>query len=586
MENAQVARVLSEIADVTELLGGNQFKVRAYRQAAQVVDLLPGPVSELWRQRSLTDLPGIGARIAAHIGELLETGVCEEHEELISQVPKDILELLRLEGVGPKTVFALWHSLGITSVDSLERACRDKSILRLPRMGETRARSILKAIERHRARQGRVPLHRVLPYADTILSRLRAVPGVRDAEVAGSVRRRRETVGDIDLLVASDDPAAVMRAFTRLPDVVQVSSEGPTKSSVRLSAGLQADLRVVPAEAFGAALHYFTGSKSHNIALRSRAVRRGLKLSEYGIFDRGGERLGGEREEEVFAAVGLPWIAPELREGAGEIEAAETGELPQLVEEDDLRGDLHVHSKASSDAKSSIEELAREARKLGHSYVAITDHSRSRPLGLDEAGILRQAEEIRRLDQKFAGRPHLLRGIEVDILPDGSLDLPLELLASLDCVVASVHSQFNQSRETMTRRIVRALASGVVHVLGHPSGRQIGARDPYDFDFDEVLSAAREHGVALEINSMPDRLDLDDKHCRLAKRAGVPLVISSDAHNTSHLRNLRYGLWVARRGWLEAGDILNTLPYPELLRRLRRKAKPARRRHAPERLSP
>lgn len=577
MNNAQVARILSEIADVMELLGENQFKVRAYRQASQVIDLLPGPVGELSRRRELTNLPGIGERIATHIGELLETGRCQEHDELISQVPPGILELLRIEGVGPKTVAALWHSLGITSVEALERACLDGSVQQLARMGETRAQSILKAIQRHRGRQGRTPLYHALPFAEAIVLRLRALPFVSRAEIAGSVRRRRETIGDIDVLVSSRSPARVMRAFAEMPDVVHVMAGGATKSSVRLSGGIQADLRVVPINAFGAALHYFTGSKTHNIAIRSRAVRMGKKLSEYGIFDREGERLGGANEEEVFEAVGLPWIAPELREGAGEIEAADAGTLPTLIEEHELRGDLHVHSKASSDGRSTIEELAGEARRLGRSYLAITEHSRSRPLGLDADALLRHAAEIRVLDKKLRGRPHLLTGIEVDILPDGSLDLPLEVLAALDCVVASVHSHFNQSRETMTRRIVRALRSGVVHVLGHPSGRQIGSRDPYDMDLEEVLDVAREQGVAMEVNAMPDRLDLNDKGCRLAKAKGVTLAISSDAHHTSHLSNLRYGVWVARRGWIEAGDVLNTLPYSELIRRLRRKGQPTER---------
>lgn len=571
MDNAQVARTLAEIADITELLGGNQFRVRAYRQAAQVVDLLPGPVSDYWREGKLVELPGIGKKIAGHIGELIESGACEEHEGLKSQIPMEILELLRLEGVGPKTVVALWHSLGITNLEALEKACHDGSILQLERMGKKRAESILKAIERHRARRGRIPLYRVLPYAENIVEQLRRLPNVTQAEVAGSLRRRRETIGDIDFLAASEDPESTVHAFTQLPDIVAVRAEGPAKASVRLAFGIDADLRVVSPDSFGAALHYFTGSKAHNIAIRSRAVRQGLKLNEYGIFDREGERRGGEEEREVFAAVGLPPICPELREGTGELEAAEANRLPKLVELSDLRGDLHIHSKASSDAHSSIEDIAKEARKLGHEYIAITDHSRSRPLGLTEAGLRRQIDEIRALNRKLRGRPHLLTGIEVDILSDGSLDLPIALLETLDCVVASVHSHFNQSREAMTERIVRALATGVVHVLGHPTGRQLGARDAYEFDFDEVFDAARRFEVALEINSMPERLDLNDKAARLAKDRGVMLAISSDAHHLSQMHNLHYGLWMARRGWIEAGDVLNTLSYAKLMKRLRRK---------------
>lgn len=573
MENARVARILGEIADITELIEGNPFKVRAYRRAAQVVDLLPRPVRELWRERTLTDLPGIGERIAAHIGELVETGVCEEHQRLTALVPPGILELLRLEGVGPKTVGALWHTLGITSVDALEQACRDGSIMKIPRMGKVRAESIRKAIERYRARQGRMPIHRVLPYAESMLARLREVPGVVRAEVAGSVRRRSETVGDIDLLVVSRDPAAVMQAFGKLPEVTLVTAEGPTRASARLAIGLDVDLRVLPEESFGAALHYFTGSKSHNIAIRTRAVRMGRKVSEYGVFDRHGKRIGGRNEEDVFRAVKLPFIPPELREDTGEIEAAEEGRLPRLVEEGDLRGDLHIHTKASSDGQSSLEEVAAMARSLGYAYLAITDHSRSRPLGLDEAALRKHVARIRALDRKLGGRPHLLAGIEVDILADGTLDLPLDLLATLDCVVASVHSHFRQPREVMTERIVRALSTGVVHILGHPSGRQIGSRDPYDYDLERVLQAAREFDVAMEINAMPERLDLNEKACRLAKERGVSLVIDSDAHHVSHMHNIRYGVWVARRGWVEKGDVLNALPYEKLRARLRRKAR-------------
>lgn len=570
MENAQVARVLSEIADVMELVGGNPFKVRAYRQAAQVIDVLPGPVSELWRRGVLDELPGIGAHIAAHIGELLEHGTCVEHQRLVAQVPPGLLDLLAIEGVGPKTVAAVWHTIGVTSVEALERACRDGTIRKVARMGDARTAAMLEAIARYRARQGRTPLHRALPYAESILKRLRRVPGVARAEAAGSLRRRRETIGDLDLLVGARDPAPVIRAFSGMRDVAAVIAEGPTKCSVRLDVGLQVDLRVVPEDAFGAALHYFTGSKSHNIAIRSRAVRMGIKLSEYGVFDRHGKRLAGADEQDVFRAVGLPFIPPELREGAGELEAAEAGTLPVLVEEDDVVGDLHVHTKASSDAKQTLAEVAEAARRLGRAYVAITDHSRSRPLGLDEARLRAQRAEVRALDAKLRGRPHLLAGVEVDILPDGSLDLDLEALAELDVVVASVHSHFDQPRREMTARLVRAIESGVVHVIGHPSGRVIGSRDACDLDLDAILAAARRYGVALEINAMPERLDLTDKAARCAKEAGVPVVISSDAHLASHLENLRYGVWVARRAWLEKGDVLDTRSCAELKRWLAR----------------
>lgn len=575
MENAEVARVLGEIADLLELTEGNAFKVRAYRRAAQVIDLHPGSISQLWREGRLGELPGVGAHIAEKIGQLVETGECRELARLSALVPPGVLEMLRLEGVGPKTVEAIWKKLGIEDVAGLEEACRSGRILEAPRLGATRARSILGAIERHRARAGRMLLHRALGHAEAMLDRLREVPGVLRAEVAGSLRRRKETVGDIDLLVAAADAGPVVRAFTQLSGVAAVLAEGPTKASVRLRAGIQADLRVLPPESFGAALHYFTGSKSHNIALRTRAVRLGLKISEYGVFDRGGRRLGGATEEEVFRAVGLPFIPPELREATGEIEAAEAGRLPRLVEESDLLGDLHVHSRASSDGRSELEELAAAARALGRKYVAITDHSRARPLGLDAERLAEHAATIRALDARLDGRPHLLAGVEVDILPTGALDLPEEALAGLECVVAAIHSRLSDPASRNTERIVRALSSGVVHVLGHPTGRQLGTRDAYALELERVLEVARREGVALEVNAMPERLDLTDVGCRAAKAAGVPVVISTDAHDATHLQNLRYGVWVARRGWLEAKDVLDTLPLAELRRRLRRGA-PAR----------
>lgn len=570
MENAEVAKVFAELADLMELTGGNPYKVRAYRQAAQVIDTLPGPVSELWRKGELTSVSSIGERIAARIGQLLERGTLPDRDELAARVPAGVVELLSVEGVGPKTVATAWTTLGITDLDALEQACRTGRLSELPRMGERRAQTILEAIQRYRARRTtRVPLHRAVFYADSICANLRKVPGVQRVEAAGSVRRRKETVGDLDVLVAATEPAPVMAAFCDLAEVATVLAKGPTKATVRLRVGLQVDLRVLPPESFGAALHYFTGSKAHNIAVRTRAVHLGIKLSEYGVFDREGRRLSGEREEDVFAAVGLPWIPPELREGAGEIEAAESGKLPRLVEERDVLGDLHVHSKASTDARATLEELAEEAGRLGRKYLAITDHSRSRPLGLDEKGVAEQRERIAAL-HLGASEPRLLAGIEVDILPDGSLDLPTQTLAGLDWVVASIHAEFVQPPDRMTDRLIRALRSGVVDVLGHPSGRRIGHRDPYEFDLEAVLEVAREEGVALEVNAMPERLDLDDRACRLAKAAGVRVAISTDAHVAAHLSNIRNGVWVARRGWLEPDDVVNTRPLEELWRSRRR----------------
>jgi DNA polymerase (family 10) len=565
MDNGDVSRVLNEMADVMELTGGNAFKVRAYRQAAQFIELLPTPVSELWRQGRLTELPSIGERMAGHIQELLETGHFHDHDVLCAAVPSGLLEVLKVEGVGPKTVSLAWRQLKVQDLAAFEQACHDGTLEALPRMGEKRVQAVLAAIERHRARKGRVALYHALPVAEAIAERLRGVRGVVQAEVAGSLRRRKDLIGDIDLLVGATDADAAVRAFASAPEVEVVAAAGTTKCTARLHNGLQADLRVVPPESFGAALHYFTGSKAHGIEVRTRALKRGLKLSEYGVFDREGHRLGGATEEEVYRAVGLPFIAPELREGQGEVQAAAEGRLPRLVEEGDLRGDLHVHSTASSDGRSGLDELRDEAALHGRAYLAVTDHTRSRPLGLTAEGALENAAKIRAASR---GGVTLLAGLEVDILADGSLDLPDEVLEKLDVVVASVHARLNDPPEQMTRRLLRAVKSGRVDVIGHPTGRQLGMRDAYGFDADAVFRAAREHGVALELNATPDRLDLDDVHARAAKAAGVKLVISSDAHHASQLGNLRWGVWMARRGWLTRDDVLNALPLDALKMRL------------------
>ncbi len=571
MENAEVAATLWRVGDLLELAGENPFKIQAYRRASQVVDTLARPVAELWREGKLGELPGLGERTVRRIGALLETGTFDELERLRREVPPGVLELLAVEGVGPKTASRAWKELGVSGVDSLEEACLDGRLAGLPRMGPQRARSLLSSIERYRARQGRFPLHRALFHAEALVTRLRLIPGVTDAEAVGSVRRRMETVGDLDLLVASTEPERVLRAFRALPEVAVLLTQGPRHGTVRLGVGMQVDLHVVPPPAWGAALLVHTGSKAHHAELLARARRGGLTLSEEGLFDAQGRRLGGEREEDVLGALGLPWIPPELREARGELEAAEAGRLPRLVDETDLLGDLHVHSEVSSDACTPVDVLAREAAWRGRQYLAITDHSRTRPLGLDEVRLAAHVRDLRRLDAELRGAPHLLAGIEVDIRRDGALALSDEALGALDWVVASVHSGFNDEAPRMTARIVRALRSGLVHLLGHPSGRLIGQRDPYAYALDEVLEVARAEDVALEVNAQPDRLDLTDEACRRAKQAGVPVVINSDSHHVRHLDNLRYGIWVARRGWLEAGDVLNALPWEEFRRRLARR---------------
>jgi len=565
VDNAEVASALAEVADLLELSGENPFKARAYRRVAEVVDRLGEPLEEHERSGRLRELPGIGERIAKTIGELLHTGTCAERDRLLRMVPAGLPELLRLEGVGPQTAATVWRELRIADVESLEKAARDGRLALLPRLGAQRAKAILQAVERRRKRAGRMPVATAYVHAQSLLARLRRVPGVVLAEACGSLRRRCETVGDLDLLVAARDAAPVVRAFVSMPGVTAVRAEGPTRCAVRLRDGLSADLRVVAPESAGAALHYFTGSRSHNIAVRLRALRRGFKLNEYGVFDREGRRVSGAEETDVFEAAGLSWSDPELREDAGEVEAARSGTLPRLVRDEDLQGDLHVHSDASSDGRSTLEEIVREAARLGRRYVAITDHSRSRPLGLDAEALARHAKTVRAFDTQ--GGPRLLAGVEVDIRSDGTLDLPAPLLASLDWVVASIHTRLQDPRGALTLRVIRAIRSGVVDVIGHPTGRRIGYRDASDLDLERVLEEAARAGVALEVNAQPDRMDLNDRSCRLAAQAGVMLVVSSDAHVAAHLSNLRCGVWSARRGWLEARHVLNTRDADELLER-------------------
>jgi DNA polymerase (family 10) len=479
--------------------------------------------------------------------------------------------MLRLEGMGPKKVKQVWTELGVKSVDELEAAAQAGHIAALPRMGEKSQAKLLKAIEAYRRHSGRIRLGDALPQGKAIIEALSGAPGVERLELAGSCRRRQETIGDLDVLAAAAEAEPLMDAFATLENVGEVLARGDTKCSVRLSSGLQVDLRVIAPKCFGAALHYFTGSKMHNIAIRDRAKRRGMRISEYGVFREGSDEfLCGATEEEIFASVGLPWIAPELRENHGEIEAAEAGTLPVLIEERDLRGDLHMHTKAT-DGTATAREMAAAAIVLGYKYIAITDHSRSLTVarGLDEVRLAEQGAELRALEAELDGRLRILRGIEVDILQDGRLDLELDALAELDWVVASVHSHFAMPEGEMTGRVIRALETGVVDCLGHPSGRLLGQRDAYPINLDRVIRVGRELGVAMELNAFPDRLDLDPPHCRQAKELGVPVAIGTDSHAVWHLAKREFGIATARRGWLEARDVLNAGPLEGILERRR-----------------
>jgi DNA polymerase (family 10) len=567
MKNTAIAKVFSDIADLLELKGENQFKIRAYQKAVRAIEHYPKEIRIMVDEgEDLKSIPGVGDAIAKKTTELVKTGKLEYYEKLKAEFPEGIINLLDIPGIGPKTANKLCSELGITSVDSLEQAIKDGSVAKLFRLGEKTANNILQQIEASRRKDQRIPIGEALPTAEEILNALNSVPGVRNLTYAGSLRRFRETLGDIDLMGTAENPQKVMDTFVSLPIVGQVLVQGPTKSSVIVSGGLQVDLRMVEHEAFGSLLQYFTGSKQHNISLRERGRRQGLKLSEYGITDITTDKLEKFADEENFyRRLGLQYIPPELREAQGEIEKAEQGTLPKLVELSDIKGDLHMHTDWS-DGHNSIEEIALAAKKLGYQYIAITDHSSGRGIahGLDIERLRQQIEEIKKVNEHLDGI-QVFSGIEVDIRADGSLDLPHEILAELDIVIAAVHSAMNQNEEKMTRRVLSAVDNPDVDIIAHPTCRLLPAREPVAIDLEAVLRTAAKNNKIMEINAMPDRLDLNDVHASRARELGVKLAIGTDAHDVSHLDFMRFGVGVARRAWCEPQHILNTLPLADIL---------------------
>ncbi len=571
MENGRYAELLEEIAALLEVSGANPFKVRAFERAARVVDTLPFPIEPRIDDGTVVELDGIGKSIAADLGQLRDRGSCEVLDDLRATLPAGILDVLRVQGLGPKKVRRLYEELGISDLSALESAARDGRIAALSGFGAKSQDKILAEVARVRSFAGRHPFARAWPLAATVLAALRALPGVERAEIAGSLRRARETVKDLDFVVAAREPGPVMAAFVGLRDVEEVIAHGETKSAVRFAGGIPADLRVVPPEVFGATLHHFTGSRDHNIAIRARAQRMGLRVSEWGVFreadGEGAAPIACATEEDVFAAVGLPFIAPELREDAGEIELAEQGRLPALPAVRDMRGDLHMHTTAS-DGRHGIAQMAAAAQARGLGYIAITDHSRSLTIanGLSRERLLAQRAEIAAFNDQSPGL-RVLSGLEADILPDGSIDMDTDVLEQLDWVVGSVHTAMAQPAEQMTARIVRAVRSGLISAIGHPTGRLIGQRDPYAYDFDAVLDACVEMGVALEINASPERLDLNDVLIRrVLERPGLWLTVNTDAHSTDGLGAMVFGVGMARRGGAPGARILNTLPIADFLR--------------------
>lgn len=570
IHNSDVAEIFDKVADLLEIEGENRFRVRAYRDAARTVSGHSRSVAEMVEEsEDLTELPGIGKDLAGKIREVVETGTLKQAEELEKKTIPGLRELLGLPGLGRERVRELHEKLEIESLEELEEAARKGRISDLSGFGKKTEENILEAIEQGQGAGGRIRLAVAEPIARSLEGYLNGIEEVGEAVVAGSYRRRQETVGDLDIVAASKKGGEVIEKFVEYEDVERIVSKGKTRSSVALRSGLQADLRVVKKESFGAALLYFTGSQPHHVALRDMSLKKKLKISEYGVF-KGEKRIAGKSEEEIYGQLNLPYIEPELREHRSEFEAAQADKLPNLITEGDIRGNLHTHTKAS-DGRHGLEEMALAAKDRGYDYLAITDHSKRLTVanGLDEKRLRKQMDKIDKLNDELKGIT-LLKGIEVDILEDGSLDLPDEVLEELDIVVCSVHHRFGLSEEKQTERILRALENLNVNVLAHPTGRMIGDRGPYDLDMERVMEAARENGCFLELNADPNRLDLSDVHCKAAREMGVKVVISTDAHSIDGLDNMRFGLGQARRGWLEKKDVINTRTPKQLKKLLKR----------------
>jgi DNA polymerase (family 10) len=566
-KNAELAGMFDRIADALEYKGELAFKVIAYRKAARALEELTDDIELLAKQGKLRTIPGVGEGIAKKIDEYLATGKMKKFEEAMAEIPSGLLELLSVQNLGPKTLALAHQELGVNNREDLKRVIDNGSLARLFRMGEKKVENIKKGLEIFGKAQERISIAQALRTAEEVVTYLKGLAGVRQVEPSGSLRRMKETIGDIDILVTGKNGTKIIEGFTRYPRASRVLASGETKSSIMVGSGknaLQVDIRVVPASSFGAALQYFTGSKEHNVKLRSMARERGLKISEYGVF-KGEKRIAGRTEEEVYKTLGLPWIPPELRENRGEIERALAGKLPVIVDYSDIRGDLHVHSRYS-DGVSTIAEIADQAKALGYNYVAICDHSQSVHYagGLSEDKLKRQMDEIDTLNEKIKGIT-ILKGTEVDILKSGKLDFPDKLLEQLDVVVAAIHQSF---KEKVTERISAALSNPNVDIIAHPTGRVISRREGYVVDIEKVFEKAREYGKALELNAYYDRLDLNELYLRKAKEAGIKISIGSDAHGALDLHWMRFGIGIARRGWLEKDDVLNTLSYKELKKTL------------------
>lgn len=568
MENREAARLLSETADLMEIAGEDGFRIRSYRNAAAAVEIYPDNVIAMVGKPDvkITDIPGIGKGIASAIEELAVRGSFGRRDEMLAKYPPTALELLKIQGLGPKSVALLIEHLRITTIDSLEKACLDHKLRDLPRMGAKLEEKVLRSIAAYRKSAGRFLLNFATQTVDEMTEYLGKIPGITRITAAGSYRRGKETVGDIDILVTGPGAEDALEPFTKHPRVHEVLAKGANKASVRFGLeGVQVDLRTLSEDSFGAALQYFTGSKEHSVVLRQRALKQGLTLNEYGLSKLdGGEVVASKTEEEIYGKLGLAWIPPELRENSGEIEAAERGTLPILIEPKEIRGDLHMHT-TETDGRATLQEMAEAAKAMGYEYVAITDHSKALAManGLDEARVVAFAKQVREINREGSLGIHIFSGLECDILQDGRMDVADDALAELDFVIASVHSHMNLEPGEMTDRLLAAVANKNVKLLGHLTGRLLMHREAYSFDFDRVATAAVARGVWLEVNASPERLDLHGPLLRGAKAKGAKFVINTDAHHPKHLVNMRYGVVTARRGWLGAGDVMNTLPLAE-----------------------
>jgi len=569
-DNSQIATIFDEIGDLLEISGANFFRVRAYRNAARVIKDLSTPVAEVASDpdRNLEDLPDIGKDLAGKIRVILDTGDLPMRQELERQIPTGLMDVMKIAGVGPRKAHTLFLELGVKDLQSLGEAARSGDIKSIKGFGPKTEENILEGIYAVKGMGNRMLRAEAERLFNSVRKHLSGVPGMKRMEAAGSYRRLMETVGDLDILVVCDDPAAASQHFVEHPDVTRVIAHGSTKTSVIMGKDRQVDIRIIPAESFGAALQYFTGSQAHSVALRSMALRKGMKLNEYGVF-RDDKKIAGLTEEDVYEALGLPWIPPELRENRGEIGAAIEGKLPVLVGLEEIRGDLHVHTDIT-DGRDTLEAMVAAAKKRGYLFVAVTNHTKRVTMvgGLDGQGLLDHWDTITALNEKTEGI-HVLKGVEVDILKDGTLDIEDEVLLKADFVVASVHYDTDMPRPQLTRRMIKALEHPLVDALGHPTGRKLNERPPYNVNMDDVVAAAARTGKALELNSNPKRLDIDDRACRSAKEHGVRIVINTDAHSVRELDFMRHGINQARRGWIEEGDVLNTLNYRQLMSHLR-----------------